>query len=103
MSVKKNLIAARALIDTPEKWVKIEYEDHGCFCALGALGRVMGRDPSGDLGEVEIALGRALPPDFKLSAVLSLGTNVVMFNDHPDTTHADIMAMFDRAIEACND
>jgi hypothetical protein len=28
------------------------------------------------------------------------GRPVYAFNDHPDTTHADIMALFDRAIAA---
>lgn len=40
MTLVDDLKAARALIDTPEKWVKGEFEANGCFCILGALGSV---------------------------------------------------------------
>lgn len=88
-STRENLIAAKALIDTPEKWGKGTYEPSpGCYCALGAL------DAASEGGrwtpfEVMAALTIALPDSAK---------DIVAFNDDPNTTHADIMALFDRAI-----
>lgn len=99
-TVKENLIAAKALIDTPDKWVKHHFGFDGCMCALGALGRALGVDPSDDMGPNEAALGGALPAGFQSNTNLSLGTKVANYNDHPDTTHADIMALYDRAIAA---
>jgi hypothetical protein len=100
-TVKDNLIAARALIDTPDKWTQNEYTGFNsalgaqCYCTTGALARVYGKEPSPqscETGPEYRALRMCLPdgPWF----------GVVEFNDHPDTTHADIMALFDRAIEA---
>ena len=99
-SVHENLIAAKALIDTPQKWTKGHYQFGDCFCSLGALGCVLEMTPSDDMGGNEIALGMALPADFEPDSELTVGTKVVNYNDHPETTHADIMALFDRAIAA---
>ena len=101
MSVKENLIAAKALIDTPEKWFKGEYEsDNGCLCALGAVARAV--CPKIDFDEDKIglypedgALAEALPFDWPKEV-----NEIPDFNDAPETTHADIMALFDRAIAA---
>ena len=92
-TVKENLIAARALIDTPEKWGKGKGNvgPKGCLCALGALGRV--RDA--DWREAD-ALFDALEGRWE-------DRSVHAFNDHPDTTHADVMALYDRAIAAQQD
>ena len=94
------LKAARALIDTPEKWTRgLNARDaHGqdvrpnsleavCFCARGAIIRSAGFE---HIDAYEL-LQNALP----------IGGNdfVPAYNDNPDTTHADIMALFDRAIE----
>lgn len=90
-----DLRAAKALIDTPEKLAKGEYEDSsGRLCAIGALNKVMGKPvdcpftPSG----IEAALNAA--------AARTSGRGALSFNDDPATTHADIMALFDRAIAA---
>jgi len=96
-SVRDNLIAARALIDTPEKWVKGNYLRGGCLCALGAarlacFGVVHGDDVD-DRNPVAIALKQQLSAEWHGS--------VDDFNDDRDTTHADIMVLFDRAIAAC--
>ncbi len=95
MSIKDDLIAAKALIDAPEKWTKGHYEMRGCFCAVGALLKVTGLEPDDDPTDSEKALIEALP-------ALSRDTEFVItsFNDAKATTHADIMALFDRAIEA---
>lgn len=95
-SVRDHLIAARALIDTPEKWMKGSYHSQstGCLCALGALG-VAAHGDAYDWEYVDAkALLSVLRPDDEDWLI------VVDFNDHPDTTHADVMAWFDRAIAA---
>lgn len=102
MSVKENLIAAKALIDTPEKWGREEYLDSvtGCMCVIGSVAATMGIAEA----DVEVStaegksLARALPEGWERDTY-----GVVKFNDHPDTTHADIMSLFDRAIESCED
>ena len=88
MSVRESLIAARALIDTPEKWIKGSSRNgQGGYCALGAMDKI------GPESGCYLALRSALPseePGF-----------VAAYNDLPTTTHADILALFDRAIAAC--
>ena len=94
-TVRDNLIAARALIDTPEKWGKEDYEPRpGCFCIFGAIAKVKGVEasPIVEGGPENEFLEEALPDDFD--------GGVVAFNDDPFTKHADIMALFDRAIAA---
>lgn len=95
MSVREDLIAAKALIDTPDKWGQEEYEPRpGCYCIFGAIAKAKGvkAAPRLELGHEAYALRMALPSEF-------LG-GVVDYNDDLATTHADIMALFDRAIEA---
>lgn len=90
-SVKENLIAAKALIDTPEKWIKGELHEvvgaRHCYCIYGALAQVV-RTEEDDAGVVGAL--RAVAPHRYLS----------VFNDAATTTHADIMALFQRAIDA---
>ena len=93
------LIAARALIATPESWIKGRsaqdangvpagpFDEGACkFCTVGAMTCASGQT----LTEARASILRAhLPKPFD---------NLVNFNDHPDTTHADVLALFDRAI-----
>lgn len=101
-TVKENLIAARALIDTPEKWIKgnLQNAEETCFCAYGAIAKVSRTYPnwSVDGFSMETSLRAALPSTFTPDPNGIL--YVAQFNDHPSTTHADIMALFDRAIAA---
>lgn len=94
MTVKENLIAAKALIADPNKWGKgldTYFAKDGCpMCAHEAV-RVS-TDGAGTQPERD-ALADQLPAAFKQH-----GTPA--YNDHPDTAHADIMALFDRAIAA---
>lgn len=101
MAVKENLIAARALIDTPEKWGKGSKSfpldtgyDGKCLCAHGALFQALSGNWGRSADVVTTALWRVLPNgDWRTTPD---------FNDHPDTTHADIMSLFDRAIAAAS-
>lgn len=93
-TLRDDLIAAKALIDTPEKWGKGAYiPREGCYCALGAVAKVADHDPEAAWSDDRVkglwdALAAALPGS----------RDVPTFNDRPTTTHADIMALFDRAI-----
>ena len=97
----ENLKAARALIDTPEKWTKGAYgrtADHSptsyrdpravCHCMLGAL-RSIG--PADWLRQEELVE----------DVMTGYGhhSHIPTFNDAPTTTHADVLAVFDMAIE----
>ncbi len=111
MTTREILIAARKKIERPECWTKGAYArradgtyvgdsginedgfisaDAVCFCALGACRAVSGSltDESPAARQIRDALGGR---QYDLSA----------FNDAPTTTHADVLALFDRAIAAC--
>lgn len=94
----KYLIAAKALIDTPEKWTQEEmardaygkitdYEGESatCFCSLGAACKV-----TAGSGFTYGYLVRAL-------SAAGDGTYIVDFND--SHTHAEVMAVWDKAID----
>jgi len=94
MALVDDLKAAKALIADPKNWRRGGWGRPGNRCALGTLldlGCGVGNVPS---HPVTKALRRCLPGNF-----LGMGS-VVRFNDDPTTTHADIMALFDRAIAA---
>ncbi len=98
MTVRDDLIAARALIDTPEKWCKggNKYERGGVVisrCAIEAIGACTINDNNA-FTRARLALVTALPPGVDYDGMVS------KFNDITATTHADILALFDRAINA---
>lgn len=70
-----------------------------CWCASGALRAALAvarRENPAERDcfiEADRALRLAVPPEVKLRSY-------VTFNDMPGTTQADIVALFDRAIEA---
>ena len=93
-SVKDNLIAAKALIADPKHWTKGEYVDgQGCMCASGAIRSVTGET----LCKTEIYLDNLVEREFYHDFGFA---TIEEFNDDRLTTHADIMALFDRAIAA---
>lgn len=89
MALVDDLKAAKALIDTPEKWVKGTYEKDGCRCLLGAL-----IDSTHDFGSYGAAQ-RAVAGQFSDPKL-----HIADFNDLPATTHADVLSVLDRAIKA---
>lgn len=96
----EDLIAARALIDAPEKWCKEALEtSRGAFCMIGAINRAKRGDAFhwGSHREPELlALAAALPPTRARLGTPS--TAVARFNNAPDVEHRDVLAVFDRAI-----
>jgi len=95
--------AARELLSDPARWTKganarNEKGDGGgsgmegavCWCAVGAL-RHVSNDPN-----LEAVWEDAY---YMLAEQTPRGEGVMAFNDGVLTTHADVLAMFDRAIE----
>jgi hypothetical protein len=83
------LQAARALIDTPDKWTQGTYDDgEGRRCIVAALDAARNRIPE------RCAQGT-------LRATVG-GEPLSQWNDAPGRTHAEVMAAFDRAIEAAS-
>jgi hypothetical protein len=95
------LRAARAKIATPETWTKRAFArdiasvrvfarstSAVCWCAIGAIDSldITADDAcaAGEAGEALVAANR--------------GRAVSYFNDDPRTTHANILALYDRAI-----
>lgn len=112
------LLDARQLIADPKYWVKgVAREDLACgtcFCAVGALDAAaigLVRGPDGSVprtSSVSVwapAFSKAQRLAGELKRRLRAMTprcyhNIPEFNDAADTTHADVLALFDRAIWA---
>lgn len=108
-SVADILIRARGLIDEPSKWHKGHFtaDNKGNYvadfnssrvasrCVRCALIMAVGIDYKG--GQTDINNHPVLGPieDFLLAS--SSFKNLATLNDAEETTHADIMALFDRA------
>jgi hypothetical protein len=98
MTILQILIDARALISDEARWTKgtaskftVEGRDEpDCWCWLGAVWHVQNNkiDRSVDVERVMTLVARQR----------GYG-NLVMLNDDPATTHADVLAAFDAAIE----
>lgn len=105
---KKDLIAAKALIDTPEKWCNFqcgcgcEHEDFQCERegVYDAFEACRAQRPSFHYFALDKALEEQIPLDFKKRWLEGENERrwLVVYNNHPNTAHADIMALFDRAI-----
>ena len=99
-TVKENLIAARALIDTPEKWnTNGSFGSDGCYCAIGALERAPTEYTDFRYLEREwTALWKALPKEHRHPVVPNV-MDIFTYNDEV-ASHIEMMALFTRAIEA---
>lgn len=91
--VADDLVKARGLIDTPEKWAKSAGDGRTCWCASTAC-KAVAREGGFNVDFLRwqlavAALEEALPDPFE---------DLPEFNDAPSTSHADILALFDRAI-----
>lgn len=97
MTVRENLIKARALIADEANWAKAGDVDprEGRYCAAVAC------NDFPDAPRMFEALRAAIPAEY-----VGRGgwvTKLFGFNDLPTTTHADILALFDRTIAAQGD
>ena len=98
MSILDALIKARDHISDPAMWYKGGYSEDGAegaenglpCCAMGAL-----------IWATQDSRGHwVFPRDALVSALPDGWTFVAAFNDDPNTTNTDILALFDRAIAA---
>ncbi len=100
MNTLEVLTCARELLSDPAKWIKGAYAktaagsvvdatdpDACCFCALGAMRKCGGEDNEDDT-----------PAAWALRDAANEKTSAHYYNDAAKTTHADILALFDRAI-----
>lgn len=120
-AVAELLLAARRLIDDPARWTQqasardargIGTADllAACsFCILGAIGRachsIHGTRSEWDLAAKDsyvdamlVMAGAVIDTRGDNDEVLSFWTRIADFNDAPTTSHADVMAIFDRAL-----
>lgn len=97
MTTREILVKARALIEDPERWTQgawardawgnktLDSRDNAvAFCVAGAMCRV-----SGDM----------VPRDAWAAFELAAGDGISRFNDAQ--THADVLAVLDKAIAEC--
>lgn len=87
------LRAARALIESPADWRQYSGVNHHTtqgYCAMEALSGVP-TAVDGAYDQAAEGLHAQLPADVP---------SIITYNDDPSTTHADILALFDRAIAA---
>lgn len=104
MTPREILIAARALIEAPERWTKGEFARNkegekchansdaaSCYCMEGAILSQSGKWP---LKARACAI---------LRASLASAITIPVWNDAPERTHAEVLAAFDRAIELAGD
>ncbi len=98
----------RKTIETPEKWLKEDFEEDGRYCVIGAVQKVDGSLEN----EAAKAIALSLRGEWALSAnkkAKLLKTDidsaqdddfmdpVYSFNDAKDTKHRQVLALLDRA------
>lgn len=100
MTTLETLIAARELLSDPARWTKGQWardkdgrmaKHEGaavCFCAVGAIWSVVGGCA---ITEAETILCDVVQSTTRF-------TNIPGFSDHPKTTHAAVLKVFDAAI-----
>lgn len=102
------LTAAREILSNPDNWHKGHYEGvnvqgEPCYCGAGAIGVVVhGRRPT-QAERMDGAYSNvfAMPAFQLLERVNGLSDlGFPEFNDRPETTHSQMLASFDKAIEA---
>jgi hypothetical protein len=97
------LCDARSRISTRNDWVQGSYKDGNRLCIVGALSLVSGSHNTPNRVERRLArvLVAQLPPGGPVRVGLRFFTarqRLMWFNDSQRTVHADVLALFDRAI-----
>jgi hypothetical protein len=112
MKSSEILQAAKARINTPEKWAKgalartknshvvpTTSRSAACFCSYGAIMVECGEtDPEPALAWLWVAVSKRWSSAPNVTR-WSSATNIPRWNDSPDTTHADVMHVFSDAID----
>lgn len=97
MKSSEQLRAGKELIKDPNKWIKGNFRDYinGKFCMIGALYAACPGRSIDEMDKRDVAidyLGESIPNDNRKFGI-------PFFNDHPSTTHAEIMKVYDDAIK----
>lgn len=97
------LTAARALLDTPDRWWRGTLYDHpaNCHCPVTAIDAVVRQHNLAAHGYVIFRIDTI----FADIVAPRLGTpvsRIVSWHDDPARTHSDVLAAFDRAIAAAS-
>ena len=116
MNTIEILKAARAKIEVPENWCKdmlafnadgkavMPWEEDACrWCPLGAIDAtvpVEGDPFAPSPARMALAGQVELESPLNLQWMKNRGIAAAIFNNRKTTTHADILALFDRAIAA---
>lgn len=96
MKISEHLKAAKALIDTPDKWTQGAYARNH----QGYETRINSSDACQHCSYGALAAKEAPHACFML-LYKEMENNIIRFNDHH--THQEVMAMWDRAIELAED
>jgi hypothetical protein len=103
--VKELLEAGLRRIQDPSKWMKGAFSQGGCYCTVGAI-RYNDRAPSAlehdTYYKAIVALRLALPKK-KGWGKAHGSCDVYEFNDHPNTTHKQVLNLYRRAIKAAGE
>ena len=93
-AIRARLVAARKLIEIPERWTRLEYfrkaRGFKAYCASAAIYTAVGQCVDAETVKAH------------LKATIERHTgktrDVAAWNDHPDRTHPEVMQMFAWAI-----
>src|SRR5262245_15706208 len=92
----RDLRAARALLDSPEKWVQNVSREDNRICARQAIQEATSsRDRLG----TELRQSMAFDMFYKALGVPKKHLSIEQWNDVKGRTHAQVVDMFDRAIK----
>ena len=112
MTPAELLEAAKAIIDTPEKWIRGLFKVKDCYCSIGALMQAKNQNSNGDTAlhspiitafHSPIMSAYTMAHVYLDTAVRSHPKNrsnkpIISFNDDPQVEHKDVMEAFDTAI-----
>jgi hypothetical protein len=88
------LLAARELL--AKGWVKGTLKQGDKYCMVGSLDPI-GGDPYSTQRDAYMILQSVTP------CREGSGSRIANFNDHKTTTHAEVLAVYDKAIEAARE
>jgi hypothetical protein len=97
------LIDARARISSENSWVKRCFQNGRGYCVVGALSLACGSPGFNVANQTERRLVQLLAKQLEPSLpwgirLLPARYRLMSFNDHPRTSHNDVMILFDRTI-----
>lgn len=102
MTTHEVLVAARNRLSDPENWCpEGTHGEGGQMCVAITIADISGTDEMDEYGPLyEPACGAVLDVLGRSRGRLGNGVVVGYWNDAPETTHADVLSVLDRAIAA---